>query len=219
MVSGPLSYRDFRETGPWFVKKKDERCQAKGMKIPFAAAPTVSHLPWIHKPIRKFFRGNQQQLQQSRSAACAMVPNNSKPAKLHKARWAIQLLNHLLGLPNRASSRYFQERSSTVAFILKFFPYKIENLLNINVCVHTSHRRMILLMMFSAHIASWCDSTDDVLFTHRIVSRMILLTMFCARIALALWFHGWCSVHTSHRIMILPMMFWAHFQPALQFNR
>ena len=41
---------------------------------------------------------------------------DSKPAKLHKARWAIQLLNHLLGLPNRASSRYFQERWSTVTY-------------------------------------------------------------------------------------------------------
>ena len=39
-------------------------------------------------------------------AACAMIPN--KHWKLHKARWAIQLLNHLVGLPNRASSRYFQ---------------------------------------------------------------------------------------------------------------
>ena len=28
---------------------------------------------------------------------------DSKPAKLYKARWAIQLLNHLLGLPNRAT--------------------------------------------------------------------------------------------------------------------
>ena len=57
---------------------------------------------------------------------------DSKPAELHKARWAIQLLNHLLELPNRASSRYFQERSSTVTFILKFFSYSIVNLLNIS---------------------------------------------------------------------------------------
>ena len=56
---------------------------------------------------------------------------DSKPAKLHKARWAIQLVNHLLGLPNRASSHYFQERSSTVTLILKFFSYRIVNLLNI----------------------------------------------------------------------------------------
>ena len=27
---------------------------------------------------------------------------DSKPAKLHKARWAIQILNHLLGLPNKS---------------------------------------------------------------------------------------------------------------------
>ena len=30
--------------GCWFVKK-DARCQATGMKIPFAAAPNASHLP------------------------------------------------------------------------------------------------------------------------------------------------------------------------------
>ena len=36
------------------------------------------------------------------SPACLCY--DSKPAKLHKARWAIQLFNHLLGLPNRASS-------------------------------------------------------------------------------------------------------------------
>ena len=65
------------------LKKKDACCQATGMKIPFATAPNVSHLPWIHKPIRKFFSGNQQKPQQSRSAACAMIPNDSKPAKPH----------------------------------------------------------------------------------------------------------------------------------------
>ena len=62
---------------------------------------------------------------------------DSKPANLHKARGAIQRLNHLLGLPNRASWRYFQERSSRVTFILKFFPYRIVNLLNISqFCFH-----------------------------------------------------------------------------------
>ena len=50
---------------------------------------------------------------------------DSKPAKVHKARWAIQLLNHPLRLPNRASLHLFQERSSTVTFILKFFPHRI----------------------------------------------------------------------------------------------
>ena len=53
--------------------------------------------------------------------ACAMIPKTSG--------WAIQLLNHLLGLPNQATSRYFQERSSTVTVILKFFSYRIVNLL------------------------------------------------------------------------------------------
>ena len=48
--------------------------------------------------------------------------------------------------------------------------------------MHTSHRGMILLMMFCAHIASWYDSTDDVLCTHRI----------------AVWFYWPCSVHASH---------------------
>ena len=54
---------------------------------------------------------------------------DSKPAKLHKARWAIQLLHHLLGLRNRASSYYFLERSSAVTFILKFLFYRVVNLL------------------------------------------------------------------------------------------
>ena len=58
--------------------------------------------------------------------ACTMIPNQQND------RSAIQLLNHLLGLPNRASSRYFQERSSTVTFILKFFLYRIVNLLNVS---------------------------------------------------------------------------------------
>ena len=57
---------------------------------------------------------------------------DSKPTKLYKARRAIQLLNHLLGLPNRASSRHFQERSSAVTIILRCFPYRIINLLNIS---------------------------------------------------------------------------------------
>ena len=62
---------------------------------------------------------------------------DSKPAKLHKARWAIQLLNHFLGVPNRASSRRFQERSSAVTFILKLFPYRIVNLLfEYFLCLH-----------------------------------------------------------------------------------
>ena len=53
---------------------------------------------------------------------------DSKPAKLHKARWAIQLLNHLLELPNRASSYYFLERSSAGTF-MKFLFHKVVNLL------------------------------------------------------------------------------------------
>ena len=62
----------------------------------------------------------------------ACLCSDSKPVNLHKARWTIQLLNHLLGLPNRASSRYFKERSSTVTFIVKFFFYRVVNLLNIS---------------------------------------------------------------------------------------
>ena len=58
----------------------------------------------------------------------ACLRYDSKPAKLHKTWWAIQLLNHLFGLPNRASLHYFEERSSTVTFILKFFPYRIVKL-------------------------------------------------------------------------------------------
>ena len=55
---------------------------------------------------------------------------DSKLAKLHQARWAIQLLYHLLGLPNRASLRFFQKRSSTVTFILRFFSYRNVNRVN-----------------------------------------------------------------------------------------
>ena len=40
--------------------------------------------------------------------------------------------SHLLGLPNRASLRLFQERSSAVTFILMFFPHRVVNLLNIS---------------------------------------------------------------------------------------
>ena len=65
--------------------------------------------------------------------ACAI---DSKPAKLHKARWAIQLLNHLLGLPGRASLRLFQERSSAVTFILKFFPHRVRKSLEYFLCFH-----------------------------------------------------------------------------------
>ena len=59
--------------------------------------------------------------------ACAMIPNQQNR---HDERFNI--LNHLLGLPNRAISCYFQERSSAVTFILKLFPYRIVNLLNIS---------------------------------------------------------------------------------------
>ena len=48
--------------------------------------------------------------------------------------------------------------------------------------------------MFCANIASWHDSTDDVLLTHCIV----------------VWFYWWCSVHTSHHGVILLMMFCSH---------
>ena len=57
---------------------------------------------------------------------------DSKPAKQHKARGLIQLLNHLLRLPDRASSHYFQERSRAMTLILKLFPYRIINLLNVS---------------------------------------------------------------------------------------
>ena len=62
--------------------------------------------------------------------ACAMIPNEQNFTR-HDER-IIQLLNHLLGLPNRASLRLFQERSSAVTYILKFFPHRIVNLLNIS---------------------------------------------------------------------------------------
>ena len=63
-----------------------------------------------------------------------------KQAKLHKARWAIQLLNIFSECQiGPATSRYFQEQSSTVTFILKFFPYKIVNLLNISSVFNFKH--------------------------------------------------------------------------------
>ena len=61
---------------------------------------------------------------------------DSKPAKLHKARWAIQLLNHLLGLPNRASLRLFQERSSAVTFILKVLSSQSRKSFEYFLCFH-----------------------------------------------------------------------------------
>ena len=52
---------------------------------------------------------------------------DSKPAKLHKAWWVI-----FSDCQNQASSHYFQKQSSTVTFILKFFSYRVRNLLNIS---------------------------------------------------------------------------------------
>ena len=101
------------------------------MKIRFAAAPNVLSSvlnPQATQADQKmqFFRGNQQQPQQSRSAACDMIPNQQNFTKQDER------FNHLLGLPNRASSRYFQERPSTVAFFLNFFAYIIKTLLKIS---------------------------------------------------------------------------------------
>ena len=73
--------------------------------------------------------------------------------ELHKARWPIQLINHLLGLPNRASLRLFQERSSAVTFILKFFPHRIVNLLNISpVFRHFSQRFRRIQSWYRFHL-------------------------------------------------------------------
>ena len=59
---------------------------------------------------------------------------DSKPAKLHKARWAIQLLNHLLGLPNLASSRLILSRAIKHSDVSSWgsFLTRIVNLLNIS---------------------------------------------------------------------------------------
>ena len=75
--------------------------------------------------------------------------------------------------------------------------------------MHQLHHRMISLMMFCAHIASWYDSTDDVLCAHHIV---VWFHWRCSVRAshwlydstddvlcthhIALWFYWWCSVHT-----------------------
>ena len=61
--------------------------------------------------------------------ACAMIPNQQNFTRYDER---FNFSNHLLGLPNRASLRLFQERSSAVTFILKFYPHRIVNLLNIS---------------------------------------------------------------------------------------
>ena len=75
---------------------------------------------------------------------------DSKQAKLHKVRWAIQLLNHRFGLPNQARSRYFQEGSSTVTFILKFFPYRMRKSFEYFFCFHR------ILGISSKHLEGFC---------------------------------------------------------------
>ena len=62
--------------------------------------------------------------------ACAMIPNQQNFTR-HDERFNFSTIFDL-GLPNRASLRLFQERSSAVTFILKFFPHRVVNLLNIS---------------------------------------------------------------------------------------
>ena len=59
--------------------------------------------------------------------ASAMIPNQQNFTR-HDERFNFSAIFS----DNRASSRYFQKRSSTVTFILKFFPYSIVNRLNIS---------------------------------------------------------------------------------------
>ena len=98
---------------------------------------------------------------------------DSKPAsKLHKARWPIQLINHLLGLPNRASLCLFQERSSAVTFILKFFPHRIVNLLNISsVFRHFSERFRRIQSWYRFHLDDARLLADNLNFDLTFVTR------------------------------------------------
>ena len=95
-------------------------------------------------------------------SACAMIPNQQN---FTTVRWAIQLLNHLLGLPNRASLLLFQERSSAVTFILKFFPHGIVNLLNISsVFTHFSQRFRRIQKWYRFHLHDARLLADDLNF-------------------------------------------------------
>ena len=62
--------------------------------------------------------------------ACAMIPNQQNFTR-HDERFNFSTIFSDCQI-NRASLRLFQERSSAVTFILKFFPHRIVNLLNIS---------------------------------------------------------------------------------------
>ena len=102
----------------------EHRCSSSRCAVMF------SHLSWVHKPHKpnskcKSSVGTSSNLN-NLDPLIVLWFQTSKTSL--KARWAIQLLNHLLGLPNQASSRYFQKRRRRVTFILKFFTYRIVNL-------------------------------------------------------------------------------------------
>ena len=61
---------------------------------------------------------------------CAMIPNQQNFTR-HDERFKFSTIFSDCQI-NRASLRLFQERSSAVTFILKFFPHRIVNLLNIS---------------------------------------------------------------------------------------
>ena len=63
-------------------------------------------------------------------SARAMIPNQQNFTR-HDERFNFSTIFSGCQI-GRASSLYFQERSSTVTYILKFFSYRIVNLLNIS---------------------------------------------------------------------------------------
>ena len=75
---------------------------------------------------------------------------DSKPAKLHKSDSTSQPSSRTA---KSASSRYFQERLSAVTFILKFFSYKVVNLLNISRHFSQRFRRIQSWYRFHLHDA------------------------------------------------------------------
>ena len=83
----------------------------------------------------------------------AMIPNQQNFTRPDER---FNFSTSLLGLLNRASSRYFQERSGTVTFILKFFPYRIVNLLNISSVLpnfrHFSQRFITIQSWYGFHL-------------------------------------------------------------------
>ena len=101
---------------------------------------------------------------------------DSKPAKLHKARWAIQFLNHLLGLPNRQSgnvtfkSNQAQWHSSWSSFLTESYIFCIFPLFSPNFR-HFAKRFRRIQSWYYFHLHDPRLLADDLNFDLTFVTR------------------------------------------------